>query len=112
MVAKRINLGPELEFETITKARNHFSVILNNTQIDQRVTSSEFDGLKRLYEAYCAKTDWPLPSPPKCFFPMYEKQKGFTTKCFGVEFENGKKDRFSLDKALSSVECPSFPQRQ
>src|ERR1035438_1611254 len=43
-----------------------------------------------------------LPSP-KAFFPRLEQREGFTTKCFGVEFENGTSGSFSLDKALSAV---------
>jgi hypothetical protein len=34
---------------------------------------------------------------------MHERQKEYSTKCFGVEFEDGRRDRFSLDKALSAV---------
>jgi len=103
MVAKKIDLGPEVNFKSIAKAKNYFGGILKDTPIDQRLTDTEFKSLKALYEAYCTKTNWPLRSPPKSFFPTYERQKGFTTKCFGVEFEDGKSNRFSLDKALSAV---------
>ena len=103
MAAKKIDLPPPLDFPSITEGEKHFGKILDDTPIDQHVTSREFDELKILYEAYCAKTNWSLPSPPKAFFPTYERQKGFTTKCFGVEFQDGKKDRFSLKKALSAV---------
>jgi hypothetical protein len=106
MVAKKIELGPGLNFKSIASAKNHFAPILTDTPIDQRVTDAEFKSLKTLYEAYCSKTKWPLNSPPKSFFPTYEQQKGYTTKCFGIEFEDGKKDRFSLDKALAAVATP------
>jgi len=102
-MAKKIDLGPGLSFESIAKAKDYFDRILKGTPIDQRVTDTEFKSLKTLYEAYCTKTNWPLHSPPKSFFPTHERQKGFTTKCFGVEFEDGKSGRFSLDKALSAV---------
>ncbi len=103
MAAKIIALGAGLQFASITEAKAYFGEILKTTSIDQRVTSAEFYALKLLYETYCAKTNWPMPSLPKAFFAVYEQQKGYTTKCFGIEFQNGKKDRFSLDKALSAV---------
>jgi hypothetical protein len=100
---KQIDLGPGLKFRSITEAKTLFEEILKNTPIQQRVAAEEFENLKRLYEMYCAKTDWPLSSSPKAFFPTYEKQRGYTTKCFGVEFEDGNTGRFSLDKALRTV---------
>ena len=59
MVAKKIDLGPGLNFESIAKAKDHFDRILKGTPIDQRVTDTEFKSLKPLYEAYCTKTNWP-----------------------------------------------------
>jgi hypothetical protein len=103
MAAKKIALSSGLEFESITEGKAYFDKILKATPIDQHVTQTEFDALKLLYEAYCAKTDWPMPSRPKAFFPTYEQQKGYTTTCFGIEFQNGERTRFSLDKALSAV---------
>ena len=100
MVAKKIDLGPGLIFASITEAKAHFDRILKGTPINQHVSDAEFKSLKTLYEAYCKKTNWPLPSPPKSFFTRYEQ---FTTKCFGVEFENGTSNSFSLDKALRAV---------
>jgi hypothetical protein len=89
MVAKKIDLG-DLKFGSIVEAKIYFDEILKATPINQRVTNVEFNSLKLLYEGYCAKTNWPMPFPPKAFFPIYEQQKKFTTKCFGVEFRNGK----------------------
>jgi hypothetical protein len=103
MVAKKVDLGNGLKFASIAEGRTHFDKILKATPLNQRVTSTEFNDLKLLYEAYCAKTNWPMPSPPKAFFPTHVQQKGYTTKCFGIEFESGKTDRFSLDKALTAV---------
>jgi hypothetical protein len=103
MVSKKIDLGPNLQFESISEGRTFYGKILSDTPLNQPIANTEFDALKLLYEAYCAKTNWPIPSPPKAFFPRYEQQKGYTTKCFGIEFQNGKKDRFSLDKALAAV---------
>jgi len=103
MVAKKIDLGTGLKFPSIAEAKNHFGKILQDTPIDQRVTKEEFDALKLLYEEYCSKTSWPMLSSPKAFFAKYDQQKGYTTKCFGIEFEDGGTDQFSLDKALLAV---------
>jgi hypothetical protein len=103
MVAKKIELSPNLKFASIAAGKTYFGAMLERVPVGQRVTKEEFDALKLLYEAYCAKTNYPMPSPPKAFFPKYEQQKGYTTKCFGVEFEDGSSNRFSLDKALTAV---------
>ena len=100
MVAKKIDLGTGLAFSSITDAKSHFGKILKDTPINQHVTKQEFDALKILFEKYCQKTSWPMPIPPKAFFPIYEQ---YSTKCFGIQFEDGTTGRFSLDKALSAV---------
>jgi hypothetical protein len=103
MASKPIDLGAGLRFPSISSAREHFKKILDDTPVEQRITGQQFDALKVLYEAYCANTDWATPSAPKAFFPKLEQQEGFTTKCFGVEFQDGSTDRFSLDKALTAA---------
>lgn len=103
MVSKRIELKNGLRFESISAGKSYFEKILKETPLGVQVTSQEFRDLIALYEAYCNKTDWSLRSPAIAFFPMHETGKGYTTKCFGVTFEDGSTDRFSLDKALSAV---------
>lgn len=103
MIAKKIELGGGLKFASIGEAKTYFDKILKTTPLEQRVTDAEFKALKLLYEAYCIKTNWPMPSSPKAFFLTYERQKGYTTKCFGIEFEDGNTGKFSLDKALSAA---------
>lgn len=102
-MAKKIELAPDLNFTSIDQGRTYFRNILNSTEINQRVSDREFKSLNLLYRAYCAKTNWQINSSPKAFFPRHEQGKGFTTKCFGIEFEDGTSGRFSLDKALSTV---------
>jgi hypothetical protein len=102
-MAKKIELGPDLRFASIDQGRIYFRNILNSTELNQRVSAGEFESLRLLYEAYCAKTNWPITSPLRAFFPRHERGEGYTTKCFGVEFEDGTEGRFSLDRALSAV---------
>jgi hypothetical protein len=103
MMAKRIDLAPNLKFDSITHARTYFDNIKNSTPVNTPISAGEFTSLQLLYEGYCARTNWPLRSSPKAFFPMHEQRNGCTTKCFGVEFEDGTKASISLDKALSAV---------
>ena len=103
MVTRTIDLGDGLKFLSLPEAKNHFGKILTQTPVNQKVTSEEFNALRVLFETYCAKTNWRMPSPPKAFLPIYEKQEGYSTKCFGIEIQDGKTGRFSLDKALSAV---------
>jgi hypothetical protein len=103
MAAKGIHLASDLTFDSIAQARIYFRNILNSATLDQHVSPGEFQSLSRLYGTYCVNTNWPTKSPPIAFYPTLEQGRGFTTKCFGVEFKDGTKGRFSLDKALSSV---------
>jgi len=100
---KKVELADDLKFDSIAQARIYFRNILNSTDLNQPVSAGEFESLRRLYEAYCIKTGWPINSSPKSFFPKHEQGTGYTTKCFGIEFEDGTNGRFSLDKALSAV---------
>jgi hypothetical protein len=102
-MVKRIDLAGGLKFESITEGKKHFEKSLKETELGTHVTPKEFVEIKALYEAYCKKTKWPINSPPAAFFPMHERGKGYTTRCFGVAFKDGSTDRFSLDKALSEV---------
>jgi hypothetical protein len=102
-MAKSIDLGNGLSFASITAGKAHFEPVLKNTALDSHVTAKEFEELKSLYEEYCRKTNWPLSSPPAAFYPTYERGAGYTTRCFGIKFEDGSTGRFSLDKALTAV---------
>lgn len=103
MASKKVDLGGNLKFESVAAGKAHFDKILKDTAIGAHITVQEFREIKALYEEYCRKTNWPLSSPPVAFYPMHERGPGYTTRCFGVEFKDGSKNRFSLDKALSAV---------
>jgi hypothetical protein len=103
MVSKTIDLGAGLKFESITAGKMHFEPILKDAALGKHFTGQEFQDIKSLYDAYCVKTNWVVKSPVTAFFPKNETGNGFTTKCFGIQFEDGSTDRFSLDKALSAV---------
>lgn len=103
-MAKPIDLGrPNLKFRSIKDGKAYFDKILQNTPDEHPVTEADFLDVLALYEVYCAKTEWPMPSRPRSFFPTYEAELNYRTRCFGIEFEDGRKDRFSLDKALSKA---------
>jgi len=84
-------------------------IVMHHVQRNRRdvvielFADGEFESLRLLYQGYCAKTNWPINSPPKAFFPTHERREGVTTKCFGVEFADGTNGTFSLGKALSAV---------
>jgi hypothetical protein len=101
MTSKQVYLAPDLKFDSITSARLYFRNVLNSTNLNEYVSKDECRNLTRLYEVYCRGTDWPISSPPVAFYPMDEKGPGYTTKCFGVEFADGTRQRFSLDRALT-----------
>jgi hypothetical protein len=107
-MAKSIDLGCGLSFASITAGKAHFEPMLKNTPIDTHVTFEELTELRSLYEQYCRKTNWPLSSPPAAFYPTYERGAAYTTRCFGINFEDGSTGRFSLDKALSAVATQTY----
>jgi ribosomal protein L17 len=71
--------------------------------LDVRLSHTHFLQLKTLYEEYCRRTTYSLLSPVAAFYPTMEKRSGGYTRCIGVEFQDGSKTTFSLDKALSAV---------
>jgi hypothetical protein len=100
MLSKTIDLGPGLKFASFKEGREHFKQILDATRVGQQIPHQHFDAVKILFETYCTNTNWSLPSPPVAFDAMVEE---FNPKCFSVEFADGRRNHFSLDKALSSV---------
>ncbi|SDH44321.1 hypothetical protein SAMN05216338_100999 [Bradyrhizobium sp. Rc2d] len=103
MARKAIDLGPNLEFDSISSAKSYFGAMLKDAPLDADVPAGQFQALKHLYEEYCKRTNWPVPAAPAAFYATHERAKGYTTKCFGVRFQDGSVTRFSLDKALSAV---------
>jgi hypothetical protein len=102
-MAKSVSLKTGRNFPTITRAKQHFAPMLDRNDIGQPFSDDDLADIAALYRDYCAKTKWPLPSQPTSYYPTHERNKGYTTRCFGVTFADGSTGRFSLDKALSAV---------
>ncbi len=102
-MSKTIDLGPGLVFKSITEAKKYFDPIRTKNPLDVPISNKDFRQVKALYDAYCVATNWPMLSPAVTIFPTEVTKNGGTTICFGIEFADGKKDNFSLDKALSAV---------
>jgi hypothetical protein len=100
---KSVNLGPSLDFATITLAKKHFDPFRTDGALNQDVPPDQFDQLRLLYERYCTDTNFPMPSAVTAFFPTMEKRSAGYTRCLGVRFADGSSTTFSLDKALSAV---------
>jgi len=103
MVSKRIDLGPGLVFDSISAAKAHFDPMRTDGSLDLPLAAGPFIELKKLYEEYCRKTNYSLPSPVAAFYPTMEKRSGGYTRCLGVSFQDGSTTKFSLDTALSKV---------
>jgi hypothetical protein len=112
MASKNIDLGNGLKFESITAGKMHFEPILKDAALGKHFAGQEFQDIKALYDAYCRETGWLVASPPAAFFPKHEGGPGYTTRCFGIEFDDGSSGRFSLDKALSAVAVKSSGMRR
>jgi hypothetical protein len=90
-------------FATITAAKEYFANILNSRKLEQKFGADDLADVRAAYEDYCAKTCWDLKSPPTSFYPTHDRGAGYTTRCFGVTFEDGTTGNFSMDKALRAI---------
>lgn len=102
-MAKKIDLTTGKSFRNIAEAKLHFSSLLKVTPLKAEISGADLEDVRAVYQAYCSLTDWELPSMPVGFFPVHERGKEYTTRCFGVRFEDGSIGRFSIQKALSKI---------
>lgn len=102
-MAKRVVLTTGREFKTIGAAKAHFAEVLEKPELKTPFEGEELADIRAAYLAYCEATEWPLPSLPASFYPMHERGPGYTTRCFGVTFEDGRSESFSMPKALSAI---------
>lgn len=100
---KSIRLSTGLEFKSISAGVDHFKKILDGQDVSKPFDGPEAADIRAAFDEYCSRTDWPVPSPPASFFPARERGPGFTTRCYGVTFEDGSKDTFSMAKALKTI---------
>ncbi len=102
-MAKSVSLRTGRAFATVTAAKEYFSRILNGRELNQEFGGDELTDVRAVYEDYCAKTGWELQSSPASFYPAQDRGPGYTTRCFGVTFEDGTTGNFSMDKALRAI---------
>jgi len=103
MVAKRIDLGAGMIFDSISAAKLHFDPMRTQGPLHVHLEKGQFLELRKLYEEYCRKTQYSLVSPVVAFCPTMIRKSGGYTRCIGVGFQDGSATTFSLDKALSAV---------
>ena len=102
-MAKSVPLRTGRTFSTVRAAKDHFPKILDSRELNQEFAEEDLADVRAAYEDYCAKTNLELPSPPASFYPTHDRGPGYTTRCFGVTFENGTTGHFSMDKALRAI---------
>lgn len=100
---KSVKLSTGLEFKSISQASEHFRKLLKAQELETPFTGEDEVHIRGAFKAYCAKTDWPVPSPPASFYPTHDRGPGYTTRCYGVTFEDGSTGNFSMPKALSAI---------
>lgn len=100
---KSVILTTGLRFASISAGVDHFSTMLEAQELRKPFEGDDAQHIRAAYEAYCAKTEWITPSPAATFQPVHERGPGFTTRCFGITYEDGSTGRFSMQKALSAI---------
>ena len=102
-MTKTVSLSSGRTFASLSAAKQHFTKILNLQDINQAYAGDELSEILEIYLGYCTKTGWKLQSTPKSFYPTLDRNPGFTTRCYGVTFEYGSHDSFSMEKALRAI---------
>lgn len=102
-MAKSVSLKTGRTFATVTAAKEHFARILDSREPKQEFAGEDIADVREAYEEYCAKTNRELKSRPASFYPTHDRGPGYTTRCFGVTFEDGTTGHFSMDKALRAI---------
>lgn len=102
-MAKSLILATGRTFPTVAAAKKHFAEVLKDQPVKEAFSGADLVDIRVIYIDYCARTDWALPSHPASFYPTYDRGPGYTTKCFGVTFEDGTTGKFSMDKALRAI---------
>ncbi|TAJ70427.1 MAG: hypothetical protein EPO51_18020 [Phenylobacterium sp.] len=102
-MARSVSLKTGRVFGTVTAAKEHFTLILNGQELNQAFSGGDLADIRAIYEDYCAKTGWELRSFPRSFHPTHDRGPGYTTRCYGVTFEDGSTGNFSMEKALRAI---------
>ncbi len=102
-MVKSVSLRTGRAFGSLVAAKEHFASILERQDLKQEFAGEVLADIRTIYQDYCAKTGWKLQSPPAAFYPTHNRGPGYTTRCYGVTFEDGRKDSFSMEKALSAI---------
>jgi hypothetical protein len=100
---KPVRLTSGLEFSSISAAAEHFKKLLDQQEFAEPFRGPEVADIRAVFDEYCTKTGWPLPSPAASFYPTHERGPGYTTRCYGVKFDDGSTDTFSMLKALRAI---------
>ncbi len=100
---KSVRLTTGLEFKSITAGIEHFSKLLDSQALKVPFTGADDEHIRAAYDEYCSKTDWPTPSPAATFQPINDRGPGYTTRCYGVVYEDGTTGNFSMAKALRAI---------
>lgn len=102
-MAKTVSLKSGRTFASVAAAKKHFVRILESRELKQEFAAEDMADVRAAYEDYCVKTNWKLPATPAIFYPTHDRGPGYTTRCFGVTFEDKTTGHFSMDKALRAI---------
>ena len=102
-MAKSVLLKNGRAFKTVTAAKEHFTQLLGGQELKKAFDGGDLADIRAVYDDYCAKTNWAVKSPPSSFYPIHDRGPGYTTRCYGVTFEDGTTDNFSMEKALRAI---------
>lgn len=102
-MAKSVTLSTGRAFLTITAAKEHFEQNLNGQELKKAFSGDDLADIGAVYADYCVRTDWSMPSAPAAYYPTHDRDPGYTSRCFGITFEDGTTGSFSMDKALRAI---------
>ena len=109
---KPVRLRSGLCFSKVEDAMDYFRQILNGGEVGSYLEGDDYIAVDALFRDYCAVTNWQMPGDPEQYFRDWNKAKNRTTKCFYVEYQDGKRDDFSYIEAVRVVANRERSQRK
>jgi len=106
-MAKKVTIKSGVTFNTLTAAKEHFSIIREATEIGAPVAEPNRSDVLDVYHRYCAATNWQAEDA-KDVTAEWDNRKRSTgayaqTKAFAVVTGSGATKVFSIDKALEAI---------
>lgn len=106
-MTKNINIKSGTVFGSLTAAKEHYSNLRESTEAGSMFSDPERSDIVDIYQRYCHATNWIPEEVSEVMVDWDNRERQGNqfaqTKAFHVINKFGKKNVFSIDKALSAI---------